>query len=189
MELAKILDALSEEATTDEVEKTASENNKLETALKAALTEADAASDKTASESAPETPTEELTKIASRLATAEQEALVKEAELYGAALCDGFMSRMDQYDASAPVSGGTKVAAYGEPTAENFEKFASENPELVKQAVDLGYRETKTQLEKVASDAFSEGYEKTASTIKLAAEDCVRRGTEDTYKVLASLRK
>ena len=56
------------------------------------------------------------------------------------------------------------------------------------QAMELGYRETKHQIEKVASDAFSEGYAKTAETIKVAAEDCARKGMEDTYRVLAALR-
>ena len=125
------------------------------------------------------TPTEDLTKIATRLASAEQEALVKEAELYGAALCDGFMSRMGQYDNTA-VS--TKTAS-----EDTFEKFAAENPSLVKQAADLGYRETTYQLEKLAQDSYEEGYAKTAGLIKTAAIKCASRGENDTYNLLAAL--
>jgi len=191
MNLSKILSDLDggTPAEPASAEKTAS----AETGdrLEAALTDALAATKEAAAPvaSVEGSPTEDMSKIASRLAGAEQEALVKEAELYGAAICDGFMSRMDQYDVPAGAGGGTKTAAYGDPTPENFEKFASENPDLVKQAMDLGYRETRAQLEKVASDSYSAGYEKTAATIKMAAEDCARRGMEDTNRVLASLQR
>ena len=187
MELAQILDSLSSDGGT----KTASaqgslENtgttNKLAAALDAAVAEVDNTT-KTASDNTG-TPTEDLTKIATRLANAEQEALIKEAELYGAALCDGFMSRMNQYEGDNT----TKTASYNSGEGATFEKFASENPELVKQAAEIGYRETKHQLEKVASDAYTEGYVKTAEVIKQAAEHCAQQGAIDTYNVLKSLR-
>ena len=191
MELAQILDALgSDETTKTASDETVTEGsaqsettNKLSQALDAALREIPTES-KVAGDLA--TPGDDLTKIATRLASAEQEAIVKEAELYGAAICDGFMVRMGQYEESGAVN---KTAAHGEPTPDNFEKFASENPDLVKQAVDLGYRETKHQLEKVANDAYSEGYTKTAEVIKVAAEDCARKGMDDTYKVLSRLNQ
>ena len=183
MELAKILDSLSDDSG---LTKTASDDSnaeaKLSAALSAAVEAAESGTEKTASTEVPRSvPADDLTKIASRLATAEQEALVKEAEIYGAALCDGFMSRMGQYEGEG---GEVKTAA-----ASTFEKFASENPELVKQAADLGYRETKQQLEKVAEDSFSQGYYKTAELIKVAAEDCAQRGMADTYKLLARINK
>lgn len=184
MELASILDSLS--GGSDTV-KTASENtgasNALTNALNAAVTEAETVNEKVASYNG-NTPSEDLTKIASRLATAEQEALVKEAELYGAALCDGFMSRMGQYENAA--GGYDKTASYTGGEA-SFEKFASENPELVKQAAELGYQETRTELEKVASHAFEEGYLKTAEVIKTSAEAVAERGAKDTFAVLKAL--
>src|SRR5882672_2835878 len=64
--------------------------------LKQALKEATApeAAAKIASQASP---VEDLTKIAADLSKAEHEALVKEAQLYGAAICDGFMARAAQY--------------------------------------------------------------------------------------------
>ncbi len=186
MELSQILNALSDEGQ----EKTASENpteggSAAEGGLSAALDSALAATsvEKTASV-ASSGPENDLTKIASRLATAEQEALVKEAELYGAALCDGFMSRMGQYESH---TGFGKTASANTVTDASFTKFASENPALVKQAMELGYRETKAQLEKVAESAYHEGYEKTAAAIKVAAEDCAQAGFNHATKVLATL--
>ena len=185
MELAQILDSLSSDGGTKTASADSSNEgttNKLAAALNAAVAEVDNYVEKTASVSN-SNPTEDLTKIATRLANAEQEALIKEAELYGAALCDGFMSRMTQYEGS-----NTKTASYTSGEGATFEKFASENPELVKQAAELGYRETKGQLEKVASDAYTEGYVKTAEVIKQAAEACAQQGAVDTYNVLKSLR-
>ena len=53
--------------------------------------------------------------------------------------------------------------------------------------MELGYRETKAQLEKVAESAYHEGYEKTAAAIKVAAEDCAQAGFNHATKVLATL--
>jgi hypothetical protein len=185
MELTEILNSLSEagqEKTASEAAATkeaAAEN--LDGALAEAL--AAAATEKVAS-SGEATPSEDLTKIAERLAGAEQEALVKEAEMYGAALCDGFMARMNSYEQASGGFGKTASV-----TEESFTKFASDNPELVKNAMDLGYRETKAQLEKVASSAYEDGYEKTAEAIKLAAEDCATTGFQHATNILASLGK
>lgn len=192
MELSQILNALADDGTNTKTAAdahgapTAEGTNPLTAALDSAL--AEVGSTKTASAATtPGTPTGDLTKIASRLASAEKEALVKEAELYGAAICDGFMARMGQYETDAGVGMG-KVASSNEVvTEEAFSKFASENPTLVKQAMELGYRETRKQLEKVANDAYTEGYEKTAAAIKVAAEDCAQTGFEHANQILASL--
>ena len=182
MELAKILDSLSEDSAVEKTASDSSAENKLTEALNDAVAAVETGSEKVASVQTDDaTPSDDLTKIASRLATAEQEALVKEAEIYGAALCDGFMSRMSQYEGQP---GSEKVAS-----ADSFEKFASENPDLVKQAADLGYRETRQQLEKVANDSYAQGYYKTAELVKAAAEDCAQRGMQDTYTLLAKLNK
>lgn len=179
MDLAKILESLNSPATS---EKTASDampasNGRLEVALREAM-EAQATI-KTASDNTAR-PTDDLTKIAQRLATAEQEALVKEAELYGAAVCDGFMARMGSYEGVK----STKTASYGN----DFEKFASENPDLVKQAAELGYRETREKIAAATQSAYNEGYTKVAHLVKEAAEQVAVRGYNDTLNVLRSLR-
>ena len=180
MDLAKILESLNSSATS---EKTASDaspasNGRLEVALREAM-EAQAATTKTAAANTAR-PADDLTKIAQRLATAEQEALVKEAELYGAAVCDGFMARMGSYEGVQ----STKTAAYGN----DFEKFASENPDLVKQAAELGYRETREKIAAATQSAYNEGYTKVAHLVKEAAEQVAVRGYNDTLNVLRSLR-
>lgn len=180
MDLAKILESLNSSATS---EKTASDaspasNGRLEVALREAM-EAQTATTKTAAVNTAR-PADDLTKIAQRLATAEQEALVKEAELYGAAVCDGFMARMGSYEGVQ----STKTAAYGN----DFEKFASENPDLVKQAAELGYRETREKIAAATQSAYNEGYTKVAHLVKEAAEQVAVRGYNDTLNVLRSLR-
>ena len=204
MELSSILDALSDNPTTD-MAKTASaveqsHSNKLEAALDAALS-----MDKTASYStgSVNTPSEDLVKIAQKLADAEQLALVKEAEMYGAAVCDGFIARMGEHE-----SNGTKVASFGGGDVDEI---------LVKQAMELGYRETRNELHKLANAAFEQGYnetqklasdnlhqdqlaaEKIASAalqqgyaegqrmVKVAAEDRAHRGYQHAINILGSL--
>ena len=189
MELSQILNALSDDGQEKIASDAATEgnasnvNNPLTAALDSALSEI--GTTKTASDTTQGTPGGDLTKIANSLATAEQEALVKEAELYGAALCDGFMARMGQYEGNGGF--GKTASANDTVTEESFSKFASENPDLVKQAMELGYRETKAQLEKVAESAYYEGYEKTAEAIKIAAEDCAKVGFEHATQILGSL--
>lgn len=182
MDLAKILDALNSEGGS---EKTASasprkggNDDRLAAALMSAVEEV--GHTKTASAKAAQ-PAEDLTKIAHRLAAAEQEALVKEAQLYGAAVCDGFMTRMASYEQTGAVK--TASASYGD----NFEKFASENPELVKQAAELGYRETREKIAAAAQGAYEEGYTKVAHLVKEAAEKCASQGYSDTISVLRQL--
>jgi hypothetical protein len=165
-------------------------------------------SEKTASEST--SASAELMKMATDLAGAEQEALVKQAHLYGAAVADGFVSRLGQFQNAAARVPATKTAQDNSvPTREEFDKFASENPELIKQAMELGYRDAQGQIaqmqmsklaqenpeaaEKIA--AFNQGYaqanaqlQKLASTPdgreKLAA---FKQGYEDTQKETVKL--
>ena len=172
MELSSILDALSENPT-DQLSKTASVNtahsNKLESALDAALS-----MDKTASHSTgnAQTPSEDLVKIAQRLADAEQLALVKEAEMYGAAVCDGFIARMGEHE-----SNGVKVASLGGGAqADEF---------LVKQAMELGYAQTRTELEKIAQQSFIEGYTDTIESEKIASV-ALQQGYNDTQKLASA---
>ena len=176
MELSAILDALEGSETTT---KTASASeitasHRLESALDDALS-----MDKTASvySNNANSPSEDLVKIAQRLADAEQLALVKEAEMYGAAVCDGFLSRMNEHE-----SNGVKVASFG--------GGADVDEVLLKQAMELGYRETQQQLEKVASEAFAQGYNDTlnqssdqAEAEKLASL-ALRQGYNDTMQAI-----
>ena len=204
MELSSILDALSENPS-QEMSKTASvsensQSNKLESALEAALS-----MDKTASYSngSVSTPSQDLVKIAQKLADAEQLALVKEAEMYGAAVCDGFIARMGEHEHN-----GVKVASVGNGDVDEI---------LIKQAMELGYRETRNELNKLAQSAYQQGYteqEKIASAalqqgynetqkiasaalqqgyaegqkmIKIAAEDRAHRGYQHAINILGSL--
>jgi hypothetical protein len=191
MELSQILNSLS---NTGSVEKTASarRGSSLEDALDRALNEP---LTKTASARANNnSPVADLTKIAAKLATAEQEALIKEAELYGAAVCDGFMSRMHGYESSGK---GVKVASY---------QGNDYDSDMAKIAMELGYQETKAELEKIASAAYNDGYSsvvnsvgysqqmtkeahvKLASGVKLASDRYAKAGYKAAMSILANMR-
>jgi hypothetical protein len=126
--------------------------------------------------------TDALTKLATDLASADQEALQKEAELFGACFANGAIAQWARYGETLP---GTKTAA-AQDTSNNFEKWAAENPEQFQAAFNQGFVDgtevIKTaqaaELEKLAStpegqeaiDSFNQGYEKTAAELqKLAA--------------------
>ena len=123
--------------------------------------------------------------------------------MYGAAVCDGFIARMGEHE-----SNGTKVASFGGGDVDEI---------LVKQAMELGYRETRNELEKLAQASYEQGYleqekiaseelqqdynetEKIASAalqagyaegqrmIKVAAEDRAHRGYQHAINILGSL--
>lgn len=141
-------------------------SNDLGDRLKHALAEAVApAAQKQASA---HSPVEDLTKIAADLSRSEHESLVKEAQHYGAAVADGFMARLAQYNAAADQQ-PTKTAS-----ADSLEKFASENPQLMKDAAQVGYDTTQNQLEKLASASYNAGWNTTVQEIhKLATESFV----------------
>jgi len=156
-------------------------------ALKAALKEATApAAVATEKKASAGSPAADLLKTAADMAGAEHEALVKEAHLYGSAVCDGFMVRMSQYNqtlghVAAPA---TKVAA----ADDTFEKFASENPSLVKEAAELGYSTTLGQMDKLAGAAYENGYNEAVGTIYKLAHDSFCAGFEDTLRLVNSIR-
>lgn len=156
--------------------------------LKQALKEATAPEPQAKTASAA-SPVEDLTKIAADLSKAEHEAITKEAQLYGAALCDGFMARASQYKEAAarvapsPATSVAKTAAVAGGTDEGFEKFAAENPELVKEAAELGYASTVAQLEKLAEAAYAKGWNTTVQQIHKAACDCFVAGFRDTLQL------
>jgi len=97
--------------------------------------------------------TDQLVKIASELADSERVAIIKEAEVYGAAMADSFVARLQQWE-----NASEKVASDNSDTYESFEKFAEENPDLTKQAVELGYLTGMQEIEQAKTAAFVQGY-------------------------------
>lgn len=175
---------------------TAQTEERLRVALKEATTSPPAA-DKTAS--AAGSPVADVQKIASEVLGAEHEALLKEAQLYGASVCDGFMARLAQYDAAAQKIAseqmGSAVAPLqpGQPIKlaaidDSFEKFASANPELVKEAAELGFERTMFQMDKLAEAARHAGYNQGVSTIYKVAHQSFTAGYEDTLRLVEGLR-
>jgi hypothetical protein len=117
----------------------------LQTAINDAL--AAAKTDKTASA----TPVTDVEKLAAQLETSENEALLKEAQLYGQALADGFVARLTQYDASLAKT------ASAQPATED---------KLAAAAYDQGFEDATQTIYKVASECFALGF---AATEQLLA--------------------
>lgn len=110
--------------------------------------------------------TEKLAKIAQDLANSDAEALVKEAHVYGAAVADGFMARLGQYEEAAAHVPQAKTASPAPKSEEEaFEKFASENPEIVKEAAELGYLRGMQEIEALQKQAALKGYQDTMAQV------------------------
>lgn len=173
----------SASAPTGSASPTTDAGERLKQALKEAT--APAVQSKTASQTSP---IEDLTKIAADLSKAEHEALAKEAQLYGAAMCDGFMARASQYkeaaDKAAPLAKTAAVAG----GSSDFEKFAAENPDLVKEAATLGYTSTMGQLEKLAESAYAKGWNDTVEQIHKVASESFVAGFRDTLQLIEGAR-
>jgi hypothetical protein len=105
--------------------------------LKAALHEATAETPAVAEKKASSTPITDLTKLAAETAATEHEALVKEAQLYGAAVADGFMARISQYNEAAEKVASQQHAVAALPDTRHLEK----------QAADLGFATAMNQME------------------------------------------
>lgn len=196
MDIAQIMKRLDESRTveqaaikTAEVKTETPNADALRSALRTALS-SETATEKVAAVAQPEDAAGTLLKMAEDLSHAEEEALTKQAQVYGAAICDGFMSRFGQYEkaamevapAPAPV---TKVAAPVDADLEaiktaaadpGFQKFASENPELVKEAFDLGYQTEWGRLVKQANDEFEQGYNDTMAEVQKVAAQVYANG-------------
>lgn len=166
--------------------------------LKQALKEATApVQEKQASAPAAESPIAGLSKIASDIASAEHEALVKEAQLYGASVFDGFIARAQQWEAAGVKVAGMLQSALvpaSAPAAEktasdSFEKFAAENPSIVKEAAELGYQTTLSQMDKLAQAAQQKGYDDAVVAIYKTANDAFVRGFADGAQLLEALGK
>ena len=193
MEIGHILQRL--DATKDAANnsiKTASaapaQNNAddLRGALRNALTSGETT--KTASVSNTSTPQGDLIKMASDLTDAEDAATMKQASIYGAAMCDGFMSRFGQYEKEAeqivPTTFAKSAGEY-----DTFEKFASDNPDLVKEAYAVGYRQTYDGLVKQANDEFTQGYNDTIKQANADYEQGFNDQLVETHKVAAHMYK
>lgn len=166
------------------VTKTASEATKPEAAradLMGALERAKEATKSASAKTAGAKPAvSELNKIASDLADAKGEALKKEAELYGAAVADGFIARLSQFQES------TKTAAV---EVDSIEKLAAAYPELVEQAIEVGHNNA---VEKLAQDpeflkSAAAGYDDTMKEIEKTASDCFDRGYNDAKAVVEAI--
>ena len=89
----------------------------------------------------------------------------------------------------------TELAAIAPPATKtagandaSFEKFAAENPDLVKEAADLGFATTMGQLEKLAEAAYAQGWNSTVQQIHKSACDCFVAGFKDTQALIENAR-
>lgn len=212
MEIGKIMQRLNESRNADQGVKTASDNtskkasvnaDELRTALRETIASAPS-TEKTASVATPQSdPTGDLLKLAEDLTAAEEEALMKQAAVYGAAMCDGYMARYQQYmDAAAQTKTANQATVTTAPAADadlnsiktaaandpEFVKFAEENPDLVKEAVDLGYQQTMQQLVKTAEDTFQNGYADGMREMHKVASECYKAGAITINNVLREMQ-
>lgn len=156
--------------------------------LRRALKEATAEAEASTKTAAAASPLDQLTKLAASVVEDEHAATIKEANLYGAAVCDGFMARLAQYDEAAQrqaaVLPATKVAAAAPADVGDFEKFASANPEIVREAHDLGYEQARVDLHKLAEAAWLYGHNGTVQWIHKTASDAFVAGFADTARLI-----
>lgn len=156
--------------------------------LKQALKEATADPVPVEKQASADSPVGDLMKTASNIVNAEHEALVKEAHLYGAAVADGFLARVGQHTEAVEKVAATEPAKTAGET-DSFEKFASENPDLVKEAAELGYATTMSQMEKLAEGSYTAGYNGAVESIYKLANASFVQGFEDTAKLVESLKQ
>lgn len=142
---------------------------------------------KTASTAVGGQPVQDLEKIARSLADAEEESIVKEAHLYGQAVCDGFMARMSQYEEAAGVVGSEKTASYQQPTVYVDDEGNQYSEDEVKLAAEILQQE-QTQ-EKIAHQAINniepEAVELAQGFIKKAAHQGYRMSDEQALEKVA----
>lgn len=157
--------------------------------LRQALKEATADAEASTKTAAQTSPIDDLTKLAASVVADEHEATMKEAQMYGAAVCDGFMIRLGQHqDAAARLYGTQPEKTASTPAFDTFEKFASENPEVVREAYDLGYEQTRHGLHKLAEAAWLFGHNGTVRWIHKTASDSFVAGFSDTAKLIEASR-
>lgn len=149
--------------------------------LMAALNEA--AYTKTASAPQP-SPADDLMKIAADVAATEQEMAFKEAHLLGRAFADAVVSRVGEWQSAAQVT--KTAAAYDiEPGFDGgFDKFASDNGQLIKEAAEVGYLETRGVMEKVAAAEYERGYNDTLDEVQKIAANEFAKAAQLTSQIL-----
>lgn len=146
-------------------------------ALLAAVNDAlPAQNEKTASVNAGASPAGDLAKIASEINAAESALAEKEARLLGAAFADSAMERVAQWNAAIAA---TPVKMAAAPPAQSYvsgyAKFASEQPDTIKQAMAEGWEIGNAIVQKVAADAYARGYNDTLNGVaKLAHAEFVK---------------
>lgn len=178
--LSSVLAAIAPTAPATEkvaAVKAATTTNTAVDQLRTALSEAlGSPSEKTAS-AAPSTPVQDLEKVAAQVLEQDNARLQKEAHAYGVTVADGFMARMAEYNAASE-----KVAsATGDV---DFEKFASAHPEIIKEAHDLGYTQTMTQLATLKQAAYERGVNAGIEAIYNTGTETFARGFQDMGNIL-----
>ena len=103
--------------------------------------------------------------------------LQKEAHAYGIAVADGFMAQMAAYNSASEKVG----SAAGDV---DFEKFASAHPEIIKEAHDLGYTQTMTQLATLKQAAYERGVNAGIEAIYNTGTETFARGFQDMGNIL-----
>lgn len=184
MQLKNLFDELSQiggstKTAAVETPKVSSAQEELTNALTAVL----ASAEKTAAAPAAQSAAGELEKMAAELAAIDQEALKKEAALFGTIFSDAAIARFAQYDAAR----STKTASAPENTdMVAFEKWAAENPEAFNQAFAEGFSEGEQQ--KLAAENAE--FEKWAATPEgqetIASYQAGYAATQDQITKLAS---
>lgn len=158
----------AEATSTAPSEKAAANRPALATALSEALA---SATEKTAAvvPVAKVSPVTDVMKVAQEIAGSEKEAAIKEAQLLGTAFADAAVARLGEWQKTAGQMLAATPAAPASPVQTDFNKFSQTNPELVKQAQQLGYDKAKADLEKQAEDSYVQGYNDTVDTIHKTA--------------------
>lgn len=166
-------------------EKTASNQSALVSALNEAL-----APKETKFAAAESSPVNDVMKVAEELAGAEKEAALKEASLLGTAFADAAIARMAEWNKTAQQMLMSAPAVQAVQGNADFGKFAQQNPELVKQAAQIGYETAKADLEKQAEDSYVQGYNDTVETIhKTAALEFLKAAAVTAQIIEASVRR
>ena len=149
-----------------------------EAALLVTLKNVEAATSAQKTASADASPAGELAKMAAEVAAADQQALVKEAHIYGTAVADGFMSRLKQYESAAmTLPAGEKTAGIDDGAIEKIAEAAVQ-----------GYIDEQARMEKVAQESYETGFRDTAAHIEKVASECLEQGRRDTVQILQAVR-
>jgi len=193
MKIDRILQGLRE--TQKPSEKTASAastpaaksevTNPLVNAMNEALAAAPS-TQKTAAEAPVANPVNDVMKLAADMAKTENEAMVKQAQVMGAAFADTVVARLEEWRKTAAALPTIEKIATGDP---EFDKFAAENPAIIKEASTAGYPINRAGLEKMAEDNYVAGYNDTVVAIHKTAALEFLKGASVCAQVLEGARK